>query len=228
MLAKGQGFLPLKDKIHFAARVLIPAGLMTVRYAQKLIDIAEKYGRGYFALTQRLDVEIPWIKYKEIELVKEELRQAGLEAGGTGLRIRPIHTCKGTVCSVGLFDTEKAALDMHERFYKRYYTTKFPNKLRLGIAGCLNGCSKPQLDCIGIVGKKVDQVAIFIGGAFARNRKVFGQELAGLYTLPEAFDVIERGVRFYLENGQAGERFAAMVERVGFETVGKAMLKSSI
>lgn len=224
MAVKGQGFLPLKDKIHFAARVVIPAGHMTTTYSQKLNEVAEKYGKNYFTLTQRLDVEIPWIKYEDIEAVKTELNQVGLETGGTGMRIRPIHTCKGNVCRVGLYDTEQAAFDMHERFYKAYYTTKFPNKLRLGISGCFNNCSKAQLACIGIVGKKLDQVSIYIGGTFGRH-KMTGKELKGIYSVPEALDIIERGIKFYLENGEPGERFYAMVERLGFETVENVMLE---
>lgn len=223
MAVKGQGFLPLKDKIHFAARVIIPAGHMTTDYSRKLNEVAEKYGRGYFTLTQRLDVEIPWIKYDDIEHVKADLQEAGLSVGGTGLRIRPIHTCKGNVCRVGLYDTEKTAFEMHERFYKAYYNTKFPNKLRLGLSGCFNSCSKAQLSCIGLVGKKLNQVSIVIGGTFGRN-KVIGKELSGLYSIPEALDIIERGINFYLENGEPGERFATMIDRLGFEAVEKAML----
>lgn len=223
MAVRGQGFLLLKDKVHFAARVIIPAGHMTVAYSEKINAVAKKYGKGYFTLTQRLDVEIPWIKYEDIEAVKKELLEAGLEVGGTGLRIRPIHTCKGNVCRVGLFDTEQTALEMHERFYKAYYTTKFPNKLRLGISGCFNSCSKPQLSCIGITGKKLNQVAILIGGTFGRN-KVIGKELQGLYSVPEALDIIERGIEYYLANGKEGERFYQMVDRIGFEEVEKAML----
>lgn len=141
MAVKGQGFLPQKDKIHFAARIIIPAGHMTTTYSAKINELAEKYGRGYFTLTQRLDVEIPWIQYEAIESPKKELSEVGLEVGGT----------------------------------------------------------------------------------FGRN-KVIGKELAGVYSIPDALDIIERGIKFYLANGEAGERFAAMVERLGFEVVEKAML----
>ncbi|MGL4799306.1 MAG: hypothetical protein ACRCWY_07900 [Cellulosilyticaceae bacterium] len=225
MAVKGQGFLPLKDKVHFAARVLIPAGHMTTSYAATLNAVAEKYGRSYYTLTQRLDVEIPWIKYEDIEAVKSELAEGGLDVGGTGPRVRPVHTCKGNVCRVGLFDAEDAAFKMHERFYKGYYNTKLPNKLRLGISGCFNSCSKPQLCCIGISGRKMNQVAIFIGGTFGRE-KIIGKELQGLYSVDESLDIIERGIQFYLHNGEPGERFAGMVDRIGFDVVEKAMLQS--
>lgn len=226
MAVKGQGFLPQKDKEHFAARIIIPAGHMSADFARKVTEVSEKYGHGYFTLTQRLDVEIPWIKYDDIESVKKDLSEAGLYPGGTGLRIRPIHTCKGNVCRVGLYDTEATALAMHERFYKAYYDTKFPSKLRIGLCGCPNSCSKPQLTCIGLVGKKRDQVSIFIGGMFGRD-KIIGKELKGIYSLDEALDIMERGIQFHLHNSQPGERFAKMVQRIGFETVEAALLEGS-
>lgn len=224
MAAKGQGFIPQKDKEHFACRVVVPAGHLTKKQSDKLGEIAEQYGRGYFAMTQRLGVEIPWIKYEDIENVKEALREVELENGGTGPRVRPIHTCKGTVCKFGLYDTDATAVEMYERFYKKYYETKLPGKLRLGLCGCKNSCSKPQLACIGIVGKKLGKVAIYIGGMFAGD-KYIGKELEGIYDVQEALEIIERGILFFKENAEAGERFAKMVDRIGFETVQAAMLE---
>jgi dissimilatory sulfite reductase (desulfoviridin) alpha/beta subunit len=175
-------------------------------------------------MTQRLDIEIPWIKYEHIENVKKALREVGLENGGTGPSVRPINACKGTVCKFGLYDTEEVTLEMHERFYKGYYDTKLPNKIRLGLCGCKNSCSKPQLACIGLVGRKKGQVAITIGGMFAGD-KYIGQELEGLYTPEEALKIVERGILYFKEHGQPGERFAKMVNRISFEEVAKAMLQ---
>lgn len=221
--AKNRGFLPLKDKEHFACRIVIPAGHMTKAYAEKIVTIAETYGRGYYTHTQRLDVEIPWVHYEDIDAISESLAEVGLETGGTGRRIRPIHTCKGNVCRVGLYDTEGLALKMHERFYKGYYNTTFPSKMTLTLSGCFNTCSRAPLASIGLVGKKMNQVAVVIGGTFAREQHV-GRELQGLYTVDVALDIVERGITFYLENGQEGERFSDMVKRVGFEKVEEAML----
>lgn len=223
MAAKGQGFIPLRDKVHFSCRVLIPAGHISKNQSIKIAEICEKYGRGYYTLTQRLDIEIPWIKYEDIENVKKELREVELENGGAGPRVRPIHTCKGTVCKFGLYDTDDVAIKMYERFYKGYYDVKLPNKIRIGLCGCKNSCSKPQLACIGLVGRKKDEVAITIGGMFAGD-KFIGKELRGTYSVNEALDIVERGIIFFKDNADQGERFAKMVERLGFEAVENYML----
>lgn len=227
LLAKQQGFLPLKDKEHFACRVVIPAGVMTRAYAEKILAIADFYGRGYYTHTQRLDVEIPWVHYEDIENITASLAEVGLEPGGTGQRIRPILTCKGSVCRVGLFDTEKIALEMHERFYKGYYNTVLPNKMAITLSGCFNMCSRAPLAAIGLIGKKKDLVAVVIGGTYSRTQAI-GRELKGLYTLDTALTIVERGIQFYIAHGKEGERFSTMVERIGFEHVEAFMLGESM
>ncbi|AET66482.1 sulfite reductase, beta subunit (hemoprotein) [Desulfosporosinus orientis DSM 765] len=215
---KGRGFISYKDGIHFSCRVMIEAGRLTAQESRKITDICEKYGRGYFTLTQRLNVEIPWLKYQDLESVARELKEAGLSSGSTGMRARPALTCKGDVCQVSLFNTEEVARQINEKFYRGKYDVTLPNKFRVTISGCRNGCSKPQIGCIGLLGRKPGQVAIFIGGMFAKEQFI-GKELPGLYSIDEALEVIDKAMEYYRENGLKGERFAKTVERIGFDTV---------
>jgi dissimilatory sulfite reductase (desulfoviridin) alpha/beta subunit len=217
---KGQGYIALKDGVHFSCRVLIPAGRMNAEEAQKITDVSKKYGKGYFTLTQRLNVEIPWVQYQDLENVTRELKEAGLAIGGTGMRVRPAHTCKGNVCTMGLFDTEDVTKKIDERFYKGLYEEKLPNKFRIEVSGCKNGCSKPQIGCISLQGRKPNQIAIIIGGGVFGKDHVIGRELPGLYSIGEALNIIEKAISYYRENGTQGERFAQTVERIGFDTVG--------
>ncbi|HWQ41651.1 MAG TPA: sulfite reductase subunit beta (hemoprotein) [Desulfosporosinus sp.] len=219
---KGQGYISSKDGVHFSCRVVIPAGRMNAQETRKVVDVSEKYGRGYFTLTQRQNVQIPWVQYQDLENVTRELKEVGLSIGGTGMRVRPAHTCKGNICTMGSFDTEDVAGKIDERFYKGFYDVKLPNKFRIEVSGCTNGCSKPQLGCISIQGRKPDQVAIIIGGMAGKNQ-VIGKELPGLYSISEALDIIEKAISYYRKNGIQGERFAQTVERIGFETVLKDM-----
>jgi len=216
---KGQGYIVNKDGVHFSCRVLIPAGRMNAQETRKITDVCEKYGKGYFSLTQRLNVEIPWIQYQDLDNVKRELMEVGLSIGGTGMRARPAQTCKGSVCSMSFFDTEAVAKVIDERFYKGQYDASLPNKFRIVVSGCSNGCSKPHLGCIGLQGRKPDQVAIIIGGNFGKEH-VIGKELPGLHSISDALDIVEKAMTYYRENGITGERFAKTVERIGFETVG--------
>lgn len=221
---RGQGFLILKDGESFAVRIVIPAGQMTKEFSDKISEVAVKYGKGHYTLTQRLDVEIPFIKFDDIEGVRKELTDAGLIVGGTGRRVRSIHTCKGSVCRFGLYDTEAVTKRFTEKFYKGYYAVGLPNKFRIVVSGCRNSCAKPQMSDIGISGRKLDAVAVFLGGMNGATQ-MMGTEIEGIYTLDQAEKIIENAIEFYKNNGEPGERFPKMVQRIGFETVVKAVTK---
>ncbi|MBS5823376.1 MAG: 4Fe-4S binding protein [Clostridium argentinense] len=152
---KGEGFIPQRDGEHFVCRVITEDGNLNSSETKALSNIAEKYGKAYMSYTTRLTVEIPWISYEDIINVKKELKAIGLEAGGTGARVRPVVSCKGTVCLFGILDTQKFARKIHERFYKGYYNVRLPHKFKIGIGGCPNNCIKPDLNDLGMMGQKI-------------------------------------------------------------------------
>ena len=78
---------------------------------------AERFGSGELAMTSRLTVEIQGVPFDNIEPLREFLAQAGLETGGTGSKVRPVVSCKGTTCQYGLIDTFALSEEIHERFY---------------------------------------------------------------------------------------------------------------
>ena len=75
--------------------------------------------------------------------------------GGTGSRVRPVVACKGTVCTYGIYDTQKLAKKIHDRFYTGYYDVKLPHKFKIAVGGCPNNCVKPDLNDFGIMGQRV-------------------------------------------------------------------------
>ena len=84
--------------------------------------------------------------------------QAGLETGGTGSKVRPVVSCKGTTCQYGLIDTFALSEEIHERFYHGYRDVKLPHKFKIAVGGCPNNCVKPDLNDLGIIGQRVPQI----------------------------------------------------------------------
>jgi dissimilatory sulfite reductase (desulfoviridin) alpha/beta subunit len=222
-MLKGKGYLLNKDGEHFSFRVVAPGGKLNVQEAQKVTEVCEKYGQGYFMFTERKNIEIPGIDYSNLEEASQVLAEVGLMTGSTGSRPRPVTACNGSVCKFALFDTDAYTAKLNERFYKGFYDAALPSKLRIVVSGCFNKCSMPQIGCIGVYGKKLNQVALTLGGMSAR-KQYLGQEIQGTYTLDEASDLIEKAILYYQENGQKGERMAQMIDRIGFETVEKALI----
>ena len=106
-------------------------------------------------MTGRLTIEIPGVAYENIDALREYLAEGGIETGGTGSKVRPVVSCKGTTCQYGLIDTYALSEKVHELFYKGYREVKLPHKFKIAVGGCPNNCVKPDLNDLGIIGQRI-------------------------------------------------------------------------
>lgn len=150
---KGKGFLRNKQTNRFSARVITENGTLTTEQMENVCRIAKQYGDGTMSFTSRLTIEFPGVEYENIEAVQQELAKTDLVTGGTGSRVRPIVSCKGTTCHYGLADTQAFAREIHKEFYEKWYDVKLPHKFKIAVGGCPNNCVKPDLNDFGIVGQ---------------------------------------------------------------------------
>ena len=158
---KGLGFLRDKTTTDcFNARVITRNGKITAKEAKAIADASEKFGSGEIAMTSRMTIEIQCVPYANIEPLCEYLSEFGLETGGTGPKVRPIVSCKGTTCQFGLIDTFSLSEKIHERFYKGYHDIKLPHKFKIAVGGCPNNCVKPDINDLGIIGQRIPVIDI--------------------------------------------------------------------
>lgn len=153
--AKSMGFLHHKGTNRFNGRVLTRNGRITTKESEVITEAANLYGDGYMMMTTRLTIEVSGIDYKNIDAFREYIGKAGLETGGTGRKVRPVVSCKGTTCQYGLFDTYELSNEIHNRFFKGYQGVILPHKFKIAVGGCPNNCVKPNLNDLGIIGAKV-------------------------------------------------------------------------
>ena len=157
---KALGFLHDKNTAdRFNGRVITRNGKITAEESAVIAQAAEKFGSGEITMTSRLTLEIQGVPYDNIEPLREYLAQAGLETGGTGSKVRPVVSCKGTTCQYGLIDTFALSEEIHERFFKGYSDVKLPHKFKIAVGGCPNNCVKPDLNDLGIIGQRVPEIA---------------------------------------------------------------------
>ena len=103
---KGLGCLQDKrfDDV-FNIRVITRNGKITVDEQRAVAEAAERFGSGEVTMTTRLTLEIQGVSYDNIDACIGFLQDHGLDAGGTGSKVRPVVSCKGTTCQYGLIDT---------------------------------------------------------------------------------------------------------------------------
>ena len=131
-LKKG-GFMRQKQKNNFSLRLAVVGGYLTAENLIKIAEVADKYGDGHVHLTSRQGVEIPFIKLKDIDAVKEELAEGGCRPGVCGPRVRTVTACQGnTICPSGNIDSYDIAVKLDERYFGR----ELPHKFKFGVTGC--------------------------------------------------------------------------------------------
>lgn len=150
---KALGFLRNKGTDNFSARVITVNGKITADQTIKLAEASKKFGNGIVTMTTRLTLECQGVHYDNIENFRKCLAEAGLETGGTGSKVRPVVSCKGTTCHFGLTDTFALSEEIHKRFYEGYHNVKLPHKFKIAVGGCPNNCVKPDLNDFGIIGQ---------------------------------------------------------------------------
>lgn len=151
----------LQDKRYddiFNVRVITRNGKITADEQKKIAEAAERFGTGEVTMTTRLTLEIQGVPYDSIDDVHEFLAEAGLETGGTGSKVRPVVSCKGTTCQYGLIDTFELSQKMHDLYFKGYNGVALPHKFKIAVGGCPNNCVKPDLNDLGIIGQRVPEI----------------------------------------------------------------------
>ena len=156
---KGLGCL--QDKRYddvFNVRVITRNGKITSEEQKKIAEAAERFGSGEVTMTTRLTLEIQGVPYDNIEDLMGFLKESGLETGGTGSKVRPVVSCKGTTCQYGLIDTFALSEKLHKLFYIGYHGVSLPHKFKIAVGGCPNNCVKPNLNDVGIIGQRVPEI----------------------------------------------------------------------
>jgi dissimilatory sulfite reductase (desulfoviridin) alpha/beta subunit len=150
-LKKG-GFMRQKQKGNFSLRLRVVGGNLTAENLKAVAEVAEKYGDGHVHLTSRQSLEIPFIKFEDIETVKAELDKGGVKPGVCGPRVRTVTACQGSeICPSGCIDTYAIAKELDEHYFGR----ELPHKFKFGVTGCQNNCLKAEENDIGIKGGMV-------------------------------------------------------------------------
>lgn len=152
---KGMGFL--RDKTtedKFNCRIITRNGKVSSDFMRAAAEAADKFGSGQLAMTSRMTIEIQGIPYDNVEPFIEFVNSKGIACGGTGPKVRPVVSCKGTTCQYGLIDTFSLSEKIHEQFYEGYHGVKLPHKFKIAVGGCPNNCVKPDINDLGIIGQR--------------------------------------------------------------------------
>jgi sulfite reductase (ferredoxin) len=85
------------------------------------------------------------------------------------------------------------------------------------MTGCPNGCARPYIGDIGIVGRSLNQYVVYLGGDFEGTR--LNREYADLVAAAEIVPLLRPVFALFKARRQEGETFGNFCNRVGVESI---------
>ncbi|MET0155252.1 MAG: NADPH-dependent assimilatory sulfite reductase hemoprotein subunit [Rickettsiales bacterium] len=214
-----------QDDAHCFIGVPIDSGRIKddehTRIRSALRDVILSYGCEV-VLTADQNLILAGIKNADADAVEQKLR-------GYGVKLREDITeahrymlaCVALpTCGKALSEAERVKLPLLDTFEKllvKYGVDK--EKITIRITGCPNGCARPYVGDIGIVGRTPDSYAVFIGGDFDCTRlseKAFDR--VPYEHLGAVFDVM---FARYAGEKNPHETFGDFAHRLGVKTLAK-------
>ena len=217
MLKLGEkGAIIQRDKETYAIAPHIPCGVVTPELLRKIADISEKYDAKALKITGATRLAIVGIKEEDIDDIWKELSMA--PGAAVGLCVRSVRACPGTTfCKIGQQD----ALGMGFKLDEVYHGMELPGKFKMAVSGCNLNCAESWVRDVGLFGKPKGWTLV-IGGNVGANPRI-AQELVNDLNDEQALEKIQQVIGYYQENAKKGERLGKMIERLGFDTVKKAL-----
>ena len=183
------------------------------RLLRGLHAIAE-LGVGRFILTANQNLVLADIPAGQRAAIADLLREHGLDAPVGGLRRNAIACVGLPTCGLALAESERSLpglVTLLEAELERYGLAQ--DDITIRMTGCPNGCARPYLAEIALVGRGPGLYHLYLGGAFD------GMRLNKLYRR----DVDDAGIvaalapllRDYAERRADGERFGEYAIRAG-------------
>ncbi|HEY6837361.1 MAG TPA: NAD(P)/FAD-dependent oxidoreductase, partial [Geobacteraceae bacterium] len=190
-----KGAILQRDRETFAIAPHIPGGITDTATLRKICDVADKYGVKELKLTSAQRVALMGIKEEDLDAIWADLSET---PGATlGLGVRSVKICPGTTwCKRGVQDSVSLGLKIDAL----YHAMKLPNKMKMGVAGCMVSCAEVGVKDIGIMGTPKGW-RIFVGGNAGARPRLADLLVDNVATEEEVLTVVARIIDYYKASG---------------------------
>ncbi len=204
-----KGAILQRDRATYAIAPHIPGGLTDTATLRKLCDVADKYNLT-IKLTSAQRIMLIGVRGEDLDAVWGELAQK--PGAAIGLCVRSIKICPGTTwCKRGVRDSISLGL----RLDARYHAMTLPNKLKMGVSGCMVSCAESGVKDIGIIATAKGWRILVGGNAGSRPR--LADPLVDVPADEErVLEVVDGIINWYRDSGRE-VRLGRLVEEMGID-----------
>jgi nitrite reductase (NADH) large subunit len=194
----------------------IYGGVTSPADLKKIAEVAEKFEVPMVKFTGGQRLDLLGVKKEDLPKIWEELDMPSGHAYGKTLRT--VKTCVGnTFCRFGTQDSISMGIQL-EKAFERLNT---PAKVKLAVSGCPRNCAEATIKDFGVVAIDGGWELHIAGNGGVHVRAT--DLLCIVKTEEEVMEWSSAFLQYYRENAQWNERTSQWVERVGLDTVKKAL-----
>jgi sulfite reductase (NADPH) hemoprotein beta-component len=170
---------------------------------------------GDLRLTPNQNVIIANVVEQNRKAIEALVAEHGLASSASVLRRNAMACVALPTCGLALAESERYLPDLITALDEKLAAHGLAeDEIVMRMTGCPNGCARPYVSEIGLVGKGPGRYNLYLGAAFDGSRlsKLYAEDLdhAGIVA---ALDPLFAA---YASGRQAGERFGEFVIRAGF------------
>lgn len=204
-----KGAILQRDRETYAIAPHIPGGFTDTATLRKICDVADKY-KLELKITSAQRIAMIGAKEEDLDAIWTDLAQS--PGAAIGLCVRSVKICPGTQhCKRAVLDSASLGLKLDQI----YHAMELPNKMKMGVSGCLLSCSESGVKDIGVVGHNKGW-RIFVGGNAGPRPRLGEMLVDNVQTEEEVLEIVAKVVEVYKNDPQQG-RIGKIIEDVGIE-----------
>jgi sulfite reductase beta subunit-like hemoprotein len=209
-----EGFVTVEVKVR--------RGDLTPEQLRGLAEIMREFTGGAARTTVHQNLVLRWVREESVYDVWRALQQ--LELGDAGAdEITDVVSCPGTdSCKLGITSSMGLNQAIQDRLLEMQIDDELTRRIHVKMSGCPNGCGQHHIADIGFYGAsiKVGERSIpayipHVGGTYEGGDVQYGTRLKTRLPAKRVPDALERWLRYYEADRQAGETFKLFADRVG-------------
>jgi sulfite reductase (NADPH) hemoprotein beta-component len=178
--------------------------------------IAEQHD-GDFRITANQNLIVAGVRPERRAAIEEIAASNDLSAPPSGLRRNAVACVALPTCGLALAESERYLPDLLDALDARLAAHGLSrDDVVIRMTGCPNGCARPYLAEIGLVGKGPGRYNLYLGAAFDGSRlsKLYAEDVDHAAIIRELDPLFAA----YAAERKAGEHFGDFVIRAGFVT----------
>ena len=169
---------------------------------------------GDFRLTPSQNLSISGVTAAQKPVINAILQKHGLdhENERSGLRLNSLSCVALPTCGLALSESERVLPGLLEKLEPVFESAGLQrDAISLRMTGCPNGCARPYLAEIGLVGKAPNKYALYLGAKYQGTR--LNRLFAATVTLEDTVKLLTPIIQRYGKERQPGEGFGDFCDR---------------